>query len=185
MLDLDSPIWRTIRSSVGGTGALAADLLRRIRGGDDEPFAELYHQVCHQLTVGPIAYVVVPHLVDIARTARGSRLTWALSTVGTVVATRQAHPRSSPPLPNEWKTEYRSAVEEARRLTADALRQPGWELSNSQELLATLAALHGHADLAIHLFRQGGVTELSCPVCGEPITFGEESEVRPGEPPAD
>jgi hypothetical protein len=163
---------------------LAADLLRRIRGGDDEPFAELYHQVCHQLTVGPVAYVVVPHLVEIARTAKGSRLAWALSTVGTVVATRQAQPGRSPPLPDEWTAEYLVAVEGARRLTADALREPGWERSDSQELLATLAALHGHADLATYLFLQGGVTELECPVCGEPITFSEES-ASPAERPAD
>src|SRR5688500_9828116 len=113
MLDLDSPTWRSIPSSVGGSGELAAELLRRTRGGDDEPFAELYHQVCHQLTVGPVAYVVVPHLVEIARTARGSRLAWALSTVGTVVAVRQARPRTSPPLPDAWKAEYESATEEA------------------------------------------------------------------------
>jgi hypothetical protein len=184
MLDLNSPLWRTIPASGGGTGVLAAELLRRIRGGDDEPFAELYHQVCHQLTVGPVAYVVVPHLVEIARTAKGSRLAWALSTVGTVVATRQAQPRRSPPLPDEWKAEYLSAVEEARQLTATALCQRDWELSDSQQLLATLAALHGHADLATHLFLAGGVTELSCPVCGEPITFSEES-ASPSDRPAD
>ena len=35
------------------------------------------------------------------------------------------------------------------------------------------AALHGHANLAMLLFLQGGVTELSCPVCGEYIVYGE------------
>ncbi len=75
----------------------------------------------------------------------------------------------------EWRAEYLAANEEALRLAAEALQHSGWEPSDSLELLATLAALHGHTDLAMHLFLQGGVTDLSCPLCGEIIEF-EEAE---------
>jgi len=127
MVDLDSPVWRNMSASCGGTGELSAKLLRRIREGvdDDATFAELYHQVCHQLSVGRVACIAVPHLVDIARTGKGMRLIWALSTIGTVVAARQAHPRSSPSVPEEWQVDYLGAIEEARRLTAEALRATG------------------------------------------------------------
>jgi hypothetical protein len=152
---------------------LAAELLRRVRGGDDSEYGELYHQVCHQFTVGPVAYVAVPHLVEIARVSELKRRVQPLSIVGTVAAALLADPHGSAPLPEEWRAEYAAANNEALRLTADALKQGGWDASDSQELLATLAALHGHGNLAMLLFLQGGVTELSCPVCGEQFAFEE------------
>ncbi len=63
MLDLDSSVWGTILASPGGTGTLAAKLLRQARDGDESAYGELYHQVCHQFTVGAVAYVAVSHLV--------------------------------------------------------------------------------------------------------------------------
>ncbi len=173
MLDLDSPRWADIPASCSRSSALAVKLLREARAGDDSAYAELYHQVCHQFTVGPVAYVAVPHLVEIARAADLKRRVWPLSIVGTVQAARLSSPTQAPPLPDEWRGEFLAAVEEARRLTAETLKEAGWEPSDSQELLATLAALHGHASLAMLLFLHGGVTQLSCPVCGEYIGFGE------------
>lgn len=173
MLDLDSPRWGDIPSSPGGTGLLAAQLLRQIRGGDDSACGELFEQVCHQFSVGAVAYVVVPHLVEIASTRPPGDRVRPLAIVGSVAAARLADPRNSAPLPSEWSAEYEAANEAARDLTVDALRRPGWDPSDSQELIATLAALHGHANLAMHIFLQGGATDLSCPECGEYITFGE------------
>jgi hypothetical protein len=173
MLDLDSPRWAEIPASCGVNSALTVKLLRQVRAGDDSAYGELYHQVCHQFTVGVVAYVAVPHLVEIAGNADLKRRVWPLSIVGTVQAARLAYSRSAPPLEEAWRGEYLAANEEARRLTADALKAVDWDPSDSQELIATLAALHGHIHLALHLFLQGGVNELSCPVCGESIEFGE------------
>jgi hypothetical protein len=173
MLDLDSPIWAKIPASSGMSSALTVKLLRQVRLHDDSSYPELYHQVCHQFTVGAVAYVAIPHLVDIARSVEVKRRVWPLSIVGTVAAARATQPRSAPPILDEWRAEYFAANDEAMRLTAEALRFGGWEPSESQELLATLAALHGHTNLAMHLFLQGGVTELSCPLCGEYIDYTE------------
>ena len=152
---------------------LAAQLLRQIREGDDSAYGELSEQVCHQFSVGAVAYVVVPHLVEIARTREPGDRMRPLAIVGMIAAARLAYPRSAAPLPAEWSAEYAAANKEARELTADALRQPGGGPSASQELLATLAAFHGHVNLAMHLFLQGGVTDLSCPACGESINFDD------------
>jgi hypothetical protein len=174
MLALDSPTWATIPSSPGGTGLIAAQLLRQIRGGDDSGYGELFEQVCHQFSVGAVAYLVVPHLVEIARSRQPLERVRPLAIVGSVAAARLADPRNAAPMPPEWAVEYEAANAEARELAADALGRPGWRPSDSQELVATAAALHGHADLAMHLFLQGGATDLSCPSCGEYITFGQK-----------
>jgi hypothetical protein len=171
MLDLDSPHWADIPASSGMNSALALKLLRQARAGDDSGYPELYHQLCHQFTVGEAAYVAVPHLVDIALGIDVRRRVWPLSIVGTVEAARNSHPESAPPIREEWRAEYLAANAEALKLTANALERDGWQPSDSQELVATLAALHGHTNLAMHLFLQGGVTKLSCPMCGESIEF--------------
>jgi hypothetical protein len=173
MLELDSPLWADIPASSGMNSALAVTLLRQARAGDDSGYPELYHQLCHQFTVGEVAYVAVPHLVDIARGIDVRRRVWPLSIIGTVEAARNSYRESAPPIREQWRAEYLAANVEALALTADALGRDGWPPSDSQELLATLAALHGHTNLAMHLFLQGGVTKLSCPMCGEYIEFGE------------
>src|SRR5262245_14341288 len=173
MLDLDSPLWADIPASSGMNSALAVRLLRQARAGDDSGYPELYHQLCHQFTVGEVAYVATPHLVDIAQRIDVSRRVWPLSIVGTVEAARNSHQKSAPPIRKQWREEYLAANTEALKVTADALGRIGWSPSDSQELLATLAALQGHTNLAMHLFLQGGVTKLSCPMCGEYIEFGE------------
>jgi hypothetical protein len=111
MLDLDSPLWATIPASSGMTSALAVKLLRQVQAGDDSAYAELYHQVCHQFSVGAVAYVVVPHLVEIARAIEVKRRVWPLSIVGTVAAARATNPRHTPPMPVEWRAEYLGANE--------------------------------------------------------------------------
>lgn len=181
MLDLDSPIWNTIPSSAGGTGALAAGLLRRAWRGDDTAYDELVHQVCHQFTVGAVAYVVVPHLVQIARNCHPAQRVRPLSIVGMVVAGRAAHPNGAAELREEWRAEYLTALDDALKLAAEALQQPGLGRAESQELLAVIAAIHGHTDLAMLLFLQGGATELSCPLCGEAIKFGDQTDSPPAE----
>jgi hypothetical protein len=173
MLDLESPLWAEIPASSGMNSALAVTLLREARAGDDSGYPELYHQLCHQFTVGEVAYVAVPHLVDIARGLEVRRRVWPLSIVGTVEAARNSDTKYSPPIRDQWRAEYLAANAEALRLAANALELTGWQPSDSQELLATVAALQGHTNLAMHLFLQGGVTKLSCPMCGEYIEYGE------------
>jgi hypothetical protein len=176
MLDLDSPVWASVPASCDMTSVLTVELLRQVWTGDDTAYAELYNQVCHQFTVGAIAYLAVPHLVEVARERPLKRRIWPLSIVGTVAAARVAYSQSAADLREEWRTEYEAANDAATKLAAEALNHTGWEASESQELLATLAALHGHSNLAIHLFMSGGDTRLSCPACGEYIEFGENAD---------
>lgn len=178
MIDLDSPEWNSIASSASGTGALVVRLLREATAGDDNAYPELYHQLCHQFTVAAAAYLAAPHLVRIACEASPQRRVWPLSIVGAIVAARATYPASAAPLREEWRDEHIASTREALRLSAELLQHPGLLPSETQELIATVSALHGLTDLAMHLFLQGGVTELSCPVCGEVIQFAEEAESK-------
>jgi len=172
MLSLDSPAWDTIPSSPGGTGTLTAQLLRSIRNGDDSAYDELYHQICHQLSVGAVAYVAVPHLVEISRSAPRRQQVRPLSIVGTVSAALLAFPESAAPLRDEWRVEFMAANQDALRLAAEALQSSGaLEPADAQQLLATVAAFQGLKDLAVYLFMQADDIELSCPACGEAIQY--------------
>jgi hypothetical protein len=180
MLALDSPRWATLKASAGGTGALAARLLRDIRSGSLGEFVELYHQACHQLTVGEVAYAVVPHVVEIAGTLPMRERVWPLVIAGTVAACCAAFPSSTPPIPDDLQAAYAQAQHAALLLATDALRECVWRPGEATELLAVVSALHGRCDLALHLFLHGGSdSDLSCPECGEYIRWSEQDGGEP------
>ena len=169
MLDLSSAEWSHLRASAGGDGRLTAHLLTKLAGGDTDEWAELHHQVCHQNTVGEVAYVAAPHMVEIARGASPYIRAQLLSTLGAIEASRKTWPEHAPTIRAEWQVEYERACENARALAADGLRHRGEQVETFL-LLGALAGLHGHADLAM-LLQLG--PDLSCPVCGDPIEFRE------------
>lgn len=173
MLELDSPVWDTIRASPGGTGALTAQLLARVQGGDESSWAELHHQVCHQNTVGEVAYVAAPHIVAIAREATPRLRALLLVTIGAIVASMRCYRRGAARVRDEWRTDFDCACAEARRLAADALREGRLESDDSLALIAALAALHGHENISLLL--QDG-PKPSCPECGRSIDFGDAEE---------
>ena len=116
MLDLQSPRWAELN------GAVAAQLIQQVRDGDEDAYAELYHQACHQFTVAPAAYAVVPHLADLAANTASKQL-WPLITIGSVVAARAAHPKTSPAIPNDLRVDYERAVSAALpRLPSPSVR---------------------------------------------------------------
>jgi hypothetical protein len=173
MLALDSPRWRTLKSSPGFNGESSARLIRELRDGNKE-FAELYHQACHQFGVGEVAYAIAPHLIDIAAGLPPRQRMWPLVITGTVAAVRAGWPRTTPPVPEDLRADYDRANVQALRMATEALRDRlQWSPGEVLELLAVVAGLHGSTDLAMHLFLLGGTDELSCPSCGEPIRFGE------------
>jgi hypothetical protein len=176
MLPLDSPRWATLRSC-GGTGALAARLLR---DGPAADFGELLHQACHQFTVDEVAYAVVPHAVALAGMLPPAERVEPLVIAGAVAACRAAHPDQSPPVPDDLRADFERALADALPLAADALGRCGWEAQQGLELLAAVAALQGRGELALHLFLCGSGGELGCPSCGERLRVGVSPDAEPG-----
>lgn len=169
MLDLKSPEWVKIKP--GGSGALTAELLARLSEVyDTEALGELYNQVCHQNSVNELAFVAAPHIVAIARQTSNLQFkSWLLSIVGDIVASAQCYPQVLRPLRAEWKEEFEQSCAEARQLAAEVLGQANLDADVSFGLIAALAGLHGHPNLA--LLMQSGL-DLYCPNCGDDIKFG-------------
>lgn len=177
MLALDSPRWAKLKASGGGTGALAARLLKAITQGSLGEFAELYHQCCHQLSVGEVAYAATPHLIEIARTLPVRQRVAPLVIVGTVAACRAAFPSEAPAIAKEFHADYEGAAPHALQMATEALSGIGWRRGDVVELMGVVAAFQGHCNLAIHLFLHGGSDhDLSCPECGEYIRWSEVTE---------
>lgn len=113
--------------------------------------------------------MAAPHIVEIALQAGQHLRARLLSTIGAIEASRRAYPRSTAPIRSEWRAEYERACADARSLAAHALQDRG-EAIDTILMIAALAGLHGHADVALLL--QSGAAPW-CPQCGEPIAFGE------------
>jgi hypothetical protein len=141
-------------------------LLHRLRDGDDSELGELQNQICHQNSVREVAYLVVPRLIEMAEPSPAPRRARLLGLVGTVVASMRVFSRGAAPLREEWRADFESALSRARSLAADTLRD-ALDPADSFELLAVLAALHGHEKLAI--FMGAGPDALSCGACGEEL----------------
>lgn len=184
MLSFDSPRWATLNASPGGSGALAARLLQAIRAGAVGELGELYHQCCHQLTVGEVAYAAVPHVIDIARGLLPRGRVLPLVIAGTVAACRTAFPSQAPPIPDDLRADYEASAGPALQMATAALAEPGWRRGEVVELLGVVAAFQGHCDLAIHLFLHGrSDDDLHCPECGEYLRWREGAEAEPGAAP--
>jgi hypothetical protein len=171
MLSLESKRWAELKASPGGNGELALRLLEQARGGDAAAFDELMHQVCHQMTVGEVAYAVVPHLVELARHPVPSDRVGALTIVGWVVASAQLN--RAPAVPADLESAYRDSQQPALVLTLRALEDSSLDRNVVLDLLGVAAALKGNPHLAIHLLLHDGYGNLSCPECGEYIRFGD------------
>jgi hypothetical protein len=173
MLDLESNEWTRINSSSGGNGEFTAKLLIRLKNGDESAWTDLYHEVCHQNSVGEVAFVAVPHLVSIAKHSVSIDLTTLLlSTVGSIVASRQSYPTSAANLKNEWEADYKMACDEALVISADLLKSRAIGKVESFQLLSAISAFHEHSNLSLLL--ESGV-DFYCPDCGEYILFGENT----------
>lgn len=137
-IEVSAEIW----ASPGGDGELALRLLEQAQGGDAAAFDELMHQVCHQMTVGEVAYAVVPHLVELARHPALSDRVRALTIVGWVVASAQLS--RAPTVPADLEPAYRQSQQPALVLTLRALEDSSLDRTVVLDLLGVAAALKGN-----------------------------------------
>jgi len=169
VIELDSTAWADVKASPGGNGVLTAQLLADLRDGDESAWGELYQQVCHQNSVGEVAFVAAPHMVAIARVSTPRIRALLLSTVGSIVASAKSYPADAAKPRDEWRAEFDRACAEAIVLASESLRDAPIDRDDSLMLIQAVAALHGHANLALLL--QNG-PDFCCPECGEPINYG-------------
>ncbi len=177
MIELKKEEWEKLQSSVGGNGLLALELLQKIKNGDISSFDELLHQACHQLTVGEVAYAIVPHLVEIAKNEDSSIKLKALMIIGAVSASIgiKSFSYKASKLPAYLESDFAEANQEALKIACDALVLIKYINRDSLELLGVIAALSGHPNSAIQAFTAGYDSMMSCPECGEYINYYEST----------
>ena len=163
--------WKPLKSAMGSPGQLVAELLQLFISGQTTVHDELYEHVCHQFsheTASFAASVVLAfNLERLSPAARNQ----ALNMSAIVETSRRIHSEHGPAVPDPIAPLYQKATETALAVATASLAAQDLSKEESHALLATVAALHGHPDLAMHLFLCPDPEELSCPECGEPIAF--------------
>src|SRR5262245_57379241 len=145
MLSLESDRWSKL-SHAYGSAADIPELLHRLpdappmKPNDDDPWYYAWSALCHQYFVSTASYAAVPHLVNMANTARGRRRLDFLSLTGSIEAFR--HLRGAPAFPSGLKEPYLSALRQAKELAIASLREK-WSESDLRELLGVVAVLSG------------------------------------------
>jgi hypothetical protein len=179
MLDYDDQRWETLQASPGGTGELAARLLSQIRDGKgvDAAYAELYEQICHQGTVGEVAYAVVPHLIDIAKQSRPEQQYQPLAQIAAVLTCSVWFPDVCPAVPADLHGDYEEAKLQALRLAASRLQNHELDPVESLHMIQLVAIVHGQSTIAILIQRW---PDYTCPSCDEVIDFGDIDDAANG-----
>ena len=163
--------WKPLKSAMGSPGRLVAELLELFIAGQNSAHDELYEHVCHQFsheTASFAASVVLAfNLERLSPRARNQ----ALYIIAIVETSRRIHAKHGPAVPAPIAPLYQKATDTALAAATASLAAQDLSHEDSSALLATVAALQGHASLAMHLFLCPDPEALSCPECGEPIAF--------------
>lgn len=182
LLPLDDPRWRELdhRNWRGGKPSEWApdapfvpdELAELVKNpGDRERFSNLWPWLSSEGTTYSAAYAVVPYMVAFAeRLPRDQRFDF-LCVVGIVEASSCPERGESFAIKEYLHTGYRRALSKALALVGDTLGVQH-DASDTRYLLATVAALKGHRNLAKVLQDLDCICG-ECPKCGETV-FPEE-----------
>ena len=171
-LPLDSERWDTLDSSVGGNGRFTAQLLTSVVNGEFSGLDELSHQICHQLSVGSVAYAAVPHLVIIASNIPTSVRIQVLAIIGLVVASQHVFSTDASVIPEDLQENFGRAIPQTLSLALRTIENDTIGHGEITTLLGVVASIKRQHNLALHLLLHGGSDhELSCPQCGEYISW--------------
>lgn len=177
MNELHPTDWAALRTNGGTSGIVVHELLRELESGDFRSLDELREQVCHQLSAESASYPAVIRLVALARASDSpARQAELLAIVASVEVARTLDPSGTEGLPEEVLERYRVATREAGSLASELIGRVSPGGPESYRLLTTLAALHGHPNVAAHLLLSTDSDHLSCPECGEYIRFRTSPE---------
>lgn len=188
MLDLGSPRWTELGHAYGDAADVPEMLsdLATFPSGDvsDDVWEPLWSAICHQGTVYTASYAVVPHLVSFAeRMIPHDQLPyWAL--VGAIAGSFEAAP-----VPDDLRADYEAALDRSEPLIRAALAAPGRDEAEAIHLLAAVAAVRGHRDVAYSLegFADGEFRP-TCPGCEAELfvtVHGEKLIVAAEDPVTD
>jgi hypothetical protein len=165
MLSLDDQRWSELKHAYGSAADIPA-LLENLKsagpqkGYDTEPWFSLWSALCHQYDVYPASFAAVPHIIAAAAERIPQERLDHLLLSGSIEAF--SHLDDAPPIPDELKEAYVSALNQAKELTLECLRLE-WDETRLRTLLGAAAAFSGKPQLASAIFELE--KETDCPHC--------------------
>lgn len=148
---LESPEWQTLQHAYGAAIDIPP-LLRQLSddprpkdGYKDEPWFSLWSALCHQGDVYSASYVAVPHVVQIALTAKGE-IDAGFFLLPACIEVARATGRG-PALAGADADAYVEALQKLHEC-AFAHASDEWSIGMAQSVAAALAASKGQTELA-------------------------------------
>lgn len=151
MLDLDDPRWADLSHAYGSAADIPV-LLRQLAGStgpkdgyDSEPWFTLWSSLCHQDDVYDASYAALPHIVEIACSARGL-IEFSFFQLPAAIEIAR-HNGNGPPLPPFLASAYNDSV--SRLSDCVALHSGGvWDEATLLSAMSALAVAKGHHKIA-------------------------------------
>src|ERR1700759_1430456 len=132
MLSLDDPNWRELRHAYGSAADIP-DLLRAVarstapkRDHEDEPWFSIWSSLCHQGDVYTASYAAVPHIVEIASTAKPP-IDFGFFALPAAIEIARRNGRG-PDIPEQYEADYTQAVQRLME-NASLYRNEPWDQS--------------------------------------------------------
>ncbi|WP_147477185.1 hypothetical protein [Corallococcus sp. AB038B] len=175
MLPLDSPRWHALETAKGPASHVPG-LLRQLREHPEDEglwWGELWGALFHPGSICSGAYAAIPHVVEVALAHPGpvTRRECAV-VVGITVLEGPVDV-----VPEEFRTDFQTAIAHARRLALEELRVATPRLTTHLHLLMALAGLSGWKRLGYQIDGLAAdQLETKCPKCGVPLVLLPEDE---------
>ena len=151
MIELDDPRWPKL-SHAYGSAADIPELLRQVAratgpktGYQSEPWFSLWSSLCHQGDVYDASYAALPHLVDIAVSAKEPIDFSFFQLPAAIEIARNSG--NGPPVPADMAETYNHAVSRLTECVA-VHRHEDWDEPTLLSALSAFAAAKGHHRIA-------------------------------------
>lgn len=151
MIELDDPRWRKL-SHAYGTAADIPELLRQLAratgpkvGYQSEPWFTLWSSLCHQGDVYDASYAALPHIVEIAVSAKEPIDFSFFQLPAAIEIARNSG--NGPPVPADMAEAYSHAVSRLTECVA-VHRHEDWDEPTLLSAVSALAAAKGHHRIA-------------------------------------
>ena len=151
MIELHDPRWEKL-SHAYGSAADTPELLRQLAGAtgpniryDSDPWFTLWSSLCHQGDVYEASYAALPHIVEIACTAKSAIDCSFFQLPAAIEIAR--HGGKGPPVPVDLATAYNDAVSRLTECVA-LHRHEDWDQPALLSAVSALAVAKGHHRVA-------------------------------------
>ena len=170
MIELNDPIWQTLRFAYGTCSEMPRFLQTLYAGTtvDQRFWNRICSEIEHQSTVYDGSYATFPHLIEIASDAQNPNAERSFDVATFILKTTMEYDgRNIPPISDAFRADFESAVAKGRRLIAGRLDRLSEGFEDELELLwlVSLYRLQPRVAMLMDTFRR----PVRCPLCNSDI----------------